>query len=171
MPQVAKCMTSTIKYISLLILFPIVLSAPAQAFAQNEDVRTEKWRQKIDLDYNVPDYSIKKPDAKVMGWRLAKILQSLEQNYTQDRYNHYLALILSHQMDDGSPYMPIYKVKILNIQKQDNIITVRIKLFSKTKASGKIEQEIPLTFVNSVSEDGIANTLFSELGQYIRKEN
>ena len=156
----------------MLILFSIALSAPAQAFVQNEDVRTEKWRQKIDLDYTVPDYSIKKPDAKVMGWRLAKILQSLEQNYTQPLYSHYLTMILNHHLnDDSSLYIPIYKLKILNIQKQDSVITVRIKLFSKTKASGKIEQEIPLTFVNSVSEDGIANTLFSELGQYIKEEN
>ena len=161
-------MISTIKYISLFILFSIALSAPAQAFAQNEDVRTEKWRQKIDLDYTVPDYSVKKPDAKVMGWRLAKILQSLEQNYTQPVYSHYLTMILSHQMnDDGSLYRPIYKLKILNIQKQDSVITVRIKLFSKTKEPGKVEQEIPLTFINSVSEDDVVNALFSELGQYI----
>ena len=164
-------MTSTIKYISLLILFSIALSAPAQAFAQNEDVQAEKWRQKIDLDYTVPDYSVKKPDAKVMGWRLAKILQSLEQNYTQPVYSHYLTMILSHQMsDDSSLYMPIYKLKILNIQKQDSVITVRVKFFSKTEESGKVEQEVQLIFVNSISEDDTVNTLFSELGQYIKKE-
>ena len=81
-------------------------------------------------------------------------------------------MILSHQMnDDGSLYRPIYKLKILNIQKQDSVITVRIKLFSKTKEPGKVEQEIPLTFINSISEDDVVNTLFSELGQYIKEEN
>ena len=139
---------------------------------QSNNTQVEKWRKNIDLDYTVPDYSVKKPDAKVMGWRLAKILQSLEQNYTQPIYSHYLAMILSHQMSDGgSLYMPIYKLKILNIQKQDSVITVRIKFFSKTKELGKIEQEVPLIFVNSVSEDDIINTLFAELGQYIKIED
>ena len=156
-----------IKYLLSASLSFIALTAPAQV--QSKDSQTEKWRKKIDLDYTVPDYSIKKPDAKVMGWRLAKILQSLEQNYTQPIYSHYLTMILSHQMsDDGSLYMPIYKLKILNIQKQDSVITVRVKFFSKTKESGKVEQEVPLIFVNSVSEDDTVNALFSELGQYIR---
>ena len=155
-----------VKYLLSASLLFIALTVPAQV--QGKDSQAEKWRKKTDLDYTVPDYSTKKPDAKVMGWRLAKILQSLEQNYTQPIYSHNLTMILSHQMsDDGSLYMPIYKLKILNIQKQDNVITVRVKFFSKTKESGKVEQEVPLSFINSVSEDDIVNTLFSELGQYI----
>lgn len=157
-----------IKYLLSASLSFIALTAPAQV--QGKDSQAEKWRKKINLDYTVPDYSIKKPDAKVIGWRLAKILQLLEQNYTQYRYNHYLALIFSHQMNDGSLYEPIHKMKTLDVQKRDSVITIRIKLFSKSKKSGKVEQEIPLTFINSVSGDDIANTLFSELGQYIRKE-
>ena len=154
--------------LSASLLF-IALTVPAQV--QSKDSQTEKWRQKIDLDHTVPDYSTKKPDAKVMGWRLAKILQSLEHNYTQPIYSHYLTMILSHQMsDDGSLYMPIYKLKILNIQKQDSAITVRVKFFSKTKESGKVEQEVSQTFTNSVSEDDVINTLSSELGQHIREE-
>ena len=157
-----------IKHLLFVLLLFIAQTAPAQV--QGKDSQTEKWRKKINLDYTVPDYHVKKPDAKVIGWRLAKILQLLEQNYTQYRYNHYLALIFSHQMNDGSLYAPIHKMKTLDIQKRDSVITIRIKLFSKSKKSGKVEQEIPLTFINSVSGDNIANTLFSEFGQYIRKE-
>ena len=138
---------------------------------QSNNTQVEKWRKNIDLDYTVPDYNVKKPDAKVMGWRLAKILQSLEQNYTQGIYSHYLTTILSHQKADAPLYMPIRKLTILNIQKQDSVITVRIKLFSKTKESGKVEQEVPLIFVNGVSEDDTINTLFAELGQYIKIED
>ena len=62
-------------------------------------------------------------------------------------------MILSHQMnDDGSLYRPIYKLKILNIQKQDSVITVRIKLFSKTKEPGKGEQEVPLLSVITLNQ-------------------
>ena len=157
-----------VKYLLSASLLFIALAAPAQM--PSKDNQAEKWQQKIDLDYTMPDYHVKKPDAKVVGWRLAKILQLLEQNYTQYRYNHYLALIFSHQMNDGSLYEPIHKMKTLDIQKRDSVITIRIKLFSKSKKSGKVEQEIPLTFINSVSGDNIANTLFSEFGQYIRKE-
>ena len=157
-----------IKHLLFVLLLFIAQTAPAQM--QGKDSQAEKWRKKINLDYTVPDYHVKKPDAKVIGWRLAMILHSLEQNYMQPIYSHYLTMILSHQMSDGaSLYAPIHKMKTLDIQKQDSIITIRIKLFSKTKGIGKIEQEIPLTFVNSVSKDDIANTLFSELGQYIKK--
>lgn len=165
-------MMAIIKRILLFILFFVTLALSAQTSVQNKDAQTMKWQQKIDLDYTVPDYSVKKPDAKVMGWRLAKILQALEQNYTQGIYNHYLSLIFEHQADDKSIlYMPIHKLKILNIQKQDSVITIHIRLFSKDKAFGKVEREVSLTFINSVSEDDSVNILFSELGQYIRKEN
>ena len=69
----------------------------------------------INLDYSVPDYNVKRPDVKVMGWRLAKILQSLEKNYTQPVYNQMLSQIHNTQMEELKVrYLPIKKIKQLD---------------------------------------------------------
>lgn len=148
------------------------LCASAQQTAQYDEVQKEKIHQEIGIDYSVPDYSVRRPDAQVMGWRLTKILESLERNYTQNIYSWYLTNILNHQTDEHAPlYLPIDKLKILNIQKQGNTVSIRIKLLSKTKELGKIEREIVLSFINGVSEDDTVNTLFYELDRHIMIEN
>ena len=59
-------------FLSLLML--AVVGMLAQTTSQGEDEKVIELRQKIGIDYTVPDYDVKKPDAKVMGWRLAKML-------------------------------------------------------------------------------------------------
>lgn len=101
---------------------------------------TRHKKEKIcqEIDYNVLDYNVKRPDILVMGWRLTMILESLEKNYTQNIYSWYLTNILNHQTEEHAPlYLPIDKLKILNIQKQDNVVSICIKLLSKTKELGK----------------------------------
>ena len=73
----------------MLILTAVGMSA--QSTPQSEDPKVIEMREKIGIDYTVPDYDVKKPDAKVMGWRLAKMLIKLEQNYQQGMYNRMLA--------------------------------------------------------------------------------
>lgn len=48
--------------------------------------RMAAYREAIGLDMTVPDFSTKKIDAKVMGPRLAGILEFLLENYTQGTY-------------------------------------------------------------------------------------
>lgn len=156
--------------ISLLLLMSFnIMAQRVRPTVLSEEQKKQEVREKINLDYSVPDYNVKRPDAKVMGWRLAKILQSLEKNYTQPVYNQMLSQIRSVQMGDQKVrYSHIDKVKIHNIQKQDSVITIKINTFSKIDKR-HINYDVVFTFVNSVSDDVIANYLFSDIGRYIRK--
>ena len=66
-------------------------------------------------------------------------------------------------------YLHIDKISILNIQKQDSAITIKINTLSKQNRQ-KIAFDIVLTFVNSLSEDMTANQLFSDLARYIKED-
>ena len=84
-------------FLLLLIAFNI-MPQRVRPTVLTEEQKKQEIREKINLDYSVPDYNVKRPDAKVMGWRLAKILQSLEKNYTQPVYNQMLSQIRNEQI-------------------------------------------------------------------------
>ena len=149
----------------LLIAFNIV-AQQVRPTVLTEEQKKQEVREKINLDYSVPDYNVKRPDAKVMGWRLAKILQSLEKNYTQPVYNQMLSQIRSVQMGDQKVrYSHIDKVKIHNIQKQDSVITIKINTFSKIDKR-HINYDIVFTFINNFSNDEVANKLFGDISRF-----
>ena len=164
----------TLRTLLFCLLTLSSLSASAQTRtlteAQREELKRQEYRESINLDYSVPDYNVKKPDEKVMGWRLAKILMSLERNYTQTLHNQILSHIRNKQMGEFKySYLHIDKISILNIQKQDSAITIKINTLSKQNRQ-KIAFDIVLTFVNSLSEDMTANQLFSDLARYIKED-
>ena len=109
-------------------------SMSAQTYSQGEDQKVVEMRQKIGIDYTVPDYDVRKPDAKVMGWRLAKMLQKLEQNYQQGTYNRMLASIRSEILEDPNlRYTAVNKMKIQKIQKVGDVIAIRTILHPRMK--------------------------------------
>lgn len=147
-------------------------SMQAQATSQGEDEKVIELRQKIGIDYTVPDYDAKKPDAKVMGWRLAKMLQKLEKNYQQGMYNRLLASIRSELLEDPRiRYIEVNKMKILKVQKVGDVITIRISTSSKHETLGKLNHEFDIKFVKGVSDNATANQLFSDLNRYIKEDD
>ena len=162
------------KYILLLFISFLSLSASAQyhtlSTEQQLELKKQEIRKKIAFDYSVPDYETKKLDAKVMGWRLAKMLQFLEKNYTQGFYNRMLSKIRSLQMNDMKyGYWNVDNIKILNVQKQDSVIRIKINTYTKRDRE-KVNYDITLSFVNSFSDDETANNLFVDIGRYIKKD-
>ncbi len=83
-------MKSMKKRIILAILLSVVginIYAQTDNSQRWNESREDWYRRMINLNYDVPDYSVSRPDDKVVGWRTAKILLSLEKNYTQGVYN------------------------------------------------------------------------------------
>lgn len=80
------------KLILLTLLMLMAAVIQTKATSQGEDPKVIEMHQKIGIDYTVADYDVKKLDAKVMGWRLAKMLQKLEKNYQQGIYNRLFSL-------------------------------------------------------------------------------
>lgn len=148
----------------LLFLSFLMLAAgsmSAQTFSQGEDPKVIELRQKIGIDYTVPDYDVRKPDAKVMGWRLAKMLQKLEQNYQQGTYNRMLASIRSEILEDPNlRYTALNKMKIQKIQKVGDVIAIRINTSSKNETLGKLNHEFDIKFDKGVTDNDTANQFF-----------
>lgn len=158
----------------LMLLSLLMLAAgsmSAQSYSQGKDPKVIEMRQKIGIDYTVPDYDVRKPDAKVMGWRLAKVLKKLEQNYQQGTYNRMLASIRSEILEEPNlRYIPVNKMKILKIQKIGDVITIRISTSSKNETLGKLNHEFDIKFEKGVSDNDTTNQLFSDLNRYIKED-
>lgn len=143
----------------------------AQTTSQSEDEKVIEMRQKIGIDYTVPDYDVKKPDAKVIGWRLAKMLQKLEKNYQQRMYNQMLTSIRSEILEEPRiRYVAVNKMKIQRIQKVGDVITIRFSTSSKNETLGKLNHEFEIKFNKGVSENDTVNQLFSDLNRYIEED-
>lgn len=159
------------KTLLICALFLSALSVHAQSSPQGEDEKVVEMRQKIGIDYTVPDYDTKKPDAKVMGWRLAKMLQKLEQNYQQGMYSRMLASIRSEVLEEPRiRYIAVDKMKILKVKKVGDVITIRFSTSSKNETLGKLNHEFDIQFVKGVSDNDTANQLFSDLSRYVKEE-
>lgn len=165
------------KIFIICVLLTVTLSVSAQfryrhtTYEQQQEQRKQAIRDAINFDYSVPDYNVSRPDEKVMGWRLAKMLLYLENNYTQWQHNRRLSIIRNVQMGEVSvSYHPIDKIKVFSVQKQDSVITIKINTFSKgEKKRDDVNFDITLSFTNNLSDDDTANSLFSDIGRYIRK--
>ena len=107
---------------SLMLLLSATLSAqshqPSDISHQTSD-RMAAYREAIGLDMTVPDFETKKIDAKVMGTRLAGILEYLLENFHQDIYERYYAKILSEQHEAlHNKYFDIKKMKFVSAVKE-----------------------------------------------------
>lgn len=156
----------------LLLLGAASLSAQTVAETDKQSLYNAELRQQIGLDYSMPDYSVKKIEASVIGPRLAKILIRLLDDFKQPLYNQFLAMIRSQVAEDPNlQYVHVDKLKLLNISKAGNTITIRINTFTMDKNRGKLDYDLEFVFVNGLSEDNTVNALFSNISRYIKEDD
>ena len=90
----------SIKLVLTTLLLVFTLSSFAQPLpVQTDSIRLAKYRTEIGLDMSVPDFNTKTIDAKVMGTRLAGILDYLMENYVQPSYSRKICQILKEQVE------------------------------------------------------------------------
>lgn len=155
----------------LFLLGTLSLSAQSQSTPSSDDQKSMELRQQIGLDYSMPDYAVKKIDESVIGPRLTKILTRLLDSYRQPLYNQYLAMLRSEIAEDPNlQYVQVDKLKLLNIAKAGNTITIRFNTFTKDKNRGKLDYDLEFVFVDGLSDDKTVNVLFSNIGRYIKDE-
>jgi len=116
-----------------MLLLSATLSAqshqPSDIRPQPSD-RMAAYREAIGLDLSVPDFSTKKIDAKVMGPRLAGILEYLLENYTQGTYSRLIARMLGEQVEElKQAYFNIKKMKFVSAAKKGNELTILMKVW------------------------------------------
>jgi len=106
----------------LLLMAMVVVSAQGLKTTVDEDRKAE-IRNTLALDYSMPDYSISRVNPKVMGQRLADILNKF-QELTQSQTNMGTLSIMQAQQIDGMLYCAVKKVMLDKVVKQGNAITI-----------------------------------------------
>ena len=150
---------------SLMLLLSATLSAqshqPSDLSHQTSD-RMAAYREAIGLDMTVPDFSTKKIDAKVMGTRLAGILEYLLENYTQGTYEKLLTRMLGEQVEElKQAYFNIKKMKFVSASKKGNELTILMKVWPDKNTKDVKQVDRTFHLYDGVSESQTANELFS----------
>lgn len=152
----------------LLLLGATTLSAQPLGQSQDDNYTIE-LRQKLNIDYSLPDFSTSKLDGKVIGTRLALMLQRLQDNYRDAVYNQYLSKLVCEQ-NDGLNYLTIENLKIQKISKSGDVITILTNVKLSKNPLGLKNTEICMAFTEGVSDNKSVNSLFSNLVRYIKEE-
>ena len=151
---------------TMLMLFTQSLSA--QTTQQSEDARTVELRQELGIDYSMPDFSTSKIDGKVIGERLAKLLQQLQSKYDNCVLNQYISLIQCEQIENLN-YATVEKLHITRISKVGDVITIEAKTKLSNNAAKVKNAKLTFVFDKGVSESISVNDLFKDLGRYIKE--
>ena len=157
----------TSRFILISLLFSAV-SMYAQTTQQSEDARTVELRQELGIDYSMPDFSTSKIDGKVIGERLAKLLQQLQSKYDSSVLNQYISLIQCEQIENLN-YATVEKLNITRISKVDDVITIEAKTKLSNNAAKVKNAKLTFVFDKGVSESTSVNDLFKYLGRYIKE--
>ena len=156
-----------ILFTMFLLLGAATLSAQP-AGQSKEDQKAMELRQQLNIDYSMPDFSVKKIDGIIIGIRLAQMLQRLQDKYTDDIYNQYLSKIVCEQIDSLN-YVTISNFKIKTISKTGDVITIKSHAKLNKNPLGIKDTEIDMAFVRGVSDNKSVNALFSLLSKYIKE--
>ena len=101
----------------------VSLAGFAQANKQTDEKKLAEYQNRVrnalQLDYSMPDYTTSRIDAKVMGPRLAKILERILETYDQHVYLSALSVIQSSQVE-GLKYGRINSLKLGKVDKHGN---------------------------------------------------
>ena len=153
--------------IMLLLLGAMGVSAQGDAEMSKEEINKAEVREKLQLDYSMPDYSISKIDAKVMGPRLSKILETICDNYQQYSNLSALSVIQSNQVE-GLSYGRVKKMKLDNVSKQGNEIIIRFNTTLESNNLNLKKSQIVFRFNEGVSDDISTNDFFSNICRYMK---
>ena len=159
---------------TLLLLFLLLgaagsvsVSAQSTWGSPSDDQYNSEVRQKLNLDYSMPDYQTGKIDPKVMDPRLVSILQKLVAKYKRSDYLGILSMIQADQIE-GLDYCTIEKLVFENVTKSGNTITIRFKTTLAKNPLGLKKSDLILTFIEGVSPNKQVNSLFSNICNYMK---
>lgn len=153
-----------------LLLLLIAINVSAQTQGQNEDDKTIEYRQKIGIDYSMPDFDTSSINGNVIGKRLAKMLQKL-QGEALDYVWRDLVIAICCEQHEGLLYANLEKFKIKNISKTGDMMTVKANVKLGKNALGLRNTNIVMSFDKGVSDSEITNGLFCYLGRYIKEDD
>ena len=152
----------------LLLLGATGISAQTSAKPSLDSVKIAEYREKLSLDYSMPDYSVKKIDENKMGTHLANILRYFEENGTRGTLTSWLSSILSEK-DEAfkNRYIELKKLKLQKVSKTGNEITIIYNASLQAPAGLPSQVDLTFHFLDSVSESKPVNEMFSYISRYV----
>ena len=153
----------------LLLLFIGTMTVYSQIRTVGSDSeRIAEYKKAIGLDTTVPDFDTNKIDAKVMGPRLANLLNYLLENYNQGSYELQIAQILSEQNESLQHlYYKIKKMQFAHASKQGDVMTVLMHVWPDKNKADVNQADMMFRFVDGVSDNQATNALFSYMSRYV----
>lgn len=158
-----------IKKLFLLTLLSVVsITISAQTSIQEDTPEIIELRNKIGIDYSMPDFNTSSLNGKVIGERLAKMLQLLQNRFDDYVFNQRISFIQCEQIENLL-YAKVEKFKITKISKSGDVITVKAKTKMSPNSAKVKKAEITFVFNRGISDSQAINDLFSDLGRYIKE--
>lgn len=164
-----KFLATILLGLSVLSLYaqPAIPQEPGQ---QQEDVQVIFMRNRIGIDYSIPDFSTKRISASIIGDHLAEMLALLQADYKGNAYNRRLKAILRGQQDFlVTP--EIKKFTIMEVTKKGDVITVKTRYTLSKNSEGIKTMDIPFVFDKGVSDSFSVNILFADLSRDVSEED
>ena len=156
------------KYLTILLLGLSALTLQAQNNNQEEDAQIVWTRNRIGMDYSIPDFSTKGINASIIGDHLADMLFLLRSQYKHNAYYRRLISIMREQQDFLiTP--EIKKFAITSITKKGDVITLQTKYTLAKNEEGIKTLDIPFVFDKGVSESYSVNSLFVALSKDVQE--
>lgn len=143
------------------------LSISAQTTPQSEDARTVELRQKIGIDYTMPDFNTSKINGNVIGIHLAKMLRKLDDRACEYGWSSSIINICCEQ-NEKLRYAILEKFRIKNISKAGDVITIKANVKLQKNSAGIRNTDILMVFDKGVSASQAVNGLFSILSRYTK---
>ena len=153
----------------LLLLGAASLSAQTVAETDMQSLYNAEVREKLGMDYSMPDYTLDKIDEKVIGSRLAAILTRLNKTY-HERGNLDLLNMIQTRQIDGLSYARIKELEFDEVQKTGNVITISYNTSLESNNAGKKKATLIFNFKDGVSDDELTNQFFCSIGRYIKED-
>lgn len=155
--------------LTTLLLMVSLMGSVQPIYAQTKAAQSAAYKEKIDLDLSVPDFETKRIDAKVMGERLAGMLDYLMENYHQTVYDRKLGLIASEQNEaTENVYFQIKKLKFINAVKKGNEIIISLRADLQKNPANIKQTDITFRFTDGISESEHVNELFAYICHYVK---
>ena len=153
----------------LLLLFIGTMTVFSQIRTVGSDSeRNAEYKKAIGLDMTIPDFDTNRIDAKVMGSRLANLLNYLLENYNHESYELLIAQILGKQNESLQHlYYKIKKMQFANASKQGDVMTVLMHVWPDKNKADVNQADMMFRFVDGVSDDQAVNALFSYMSRYV----
>lgn len=163
-------MTMRIRMIIATLMLMVSMGMEAQLRnVLTDSAKIAEYRERIGIDMTVPDFETKKIDAKVMGTRLAGILEFLLETYTQGTYSRLIAQMIGEQVEElKQAYFNIKKMKFVSAAKKGNELTILMKVWPDKNTRDVKQADLTIHFIDGVSESQSANELFTYMSRYVQ---